>query len=338
MKNTNAYNITGNGITLFTDGRITAVPSDHPNFRKIVDKVRAGDFSGLVDLFDIRSTVRNWLSGNRTFALANDQITMDGRAFSAAITDKVLAMIDAGHAPDPLFGFLRKVRDNPSSIAQDELLLFCVANDFLIDLDGNILAYKSVRNDYKDIHSGTILNTVGKTVSIPRNAVDDNRDRTCSYGLHFASHQYASTWAGSDVRLLVLKVNPADVVSIPSDYNNQKGRTCKYEVIAEISDNSKLPKAEVYDTANLFATRATVAPKSTAAARVEIQAKIDRKTERLADMRDELDELDERINHIETLGGRPESDLLQRQTTLEDITCDITAEIEELDEELDSLR
>jgi DNA-binding XRE family transcriptional regulator len=35
-------------------------------------------------------------------------------------------------------------------------------------------------------------------------------------------------------RLMLLKVNPADVVSIPSDYNNTKGRCWKYEVIDEI--------------------------------------------------------------------------------------------------------
>ena len=33
---------------------------------------------------------------------------------------------------------------------------------------------------------------------------------------------------------MVLKINPRDVVSIPNDYNNQKGRCCRYEVIDEV--------------------------------------------------------------------------------------------------------
>ena len=33
---------------------------------------------------------------------------------------------------------------------------------------------------------------------------------------------------------MVLKINPADVVSIPTDYNDAKGRACRYEVIDEI--------------------------------------------------------------------------------------------------------
>jgi hypothetical protein len=36
----------------------------------------------------------------------------------------------------------------------------------------------------------------------------------------------------------LIKINPADVVSIPSDYNNAKGRCCKYVVVGEIQDDS----------------------------------------------------------------------------------------------------
>ena len=33
---------------------------------------------------------------------------------------------------------------------------------------------------------------------------------------------------------MLIKVNPRDVVSIPVDYNNSKGRCCKYEVVGEV--------------------------------------------------------------------------------------------------------
>ena len=36
---------------------------------------------------------------------------------------------------------------------------------------------------------------------------------------------------------MILKINPADVVSIPTDYNGAKGRCCKYEVIAQVTGN-----------------------------------------------------------------------------------------------------
>ena len=33
---------------------------------------------------------------------------------------------------------------------------------------------------------------------------------------------------------MIVKINPRDVVSIPTDYNNAKGRACRYEVIGEV--------------------------------------------------------------------------------------------------------
>jgi len=36
---------------------------------------------------------------------------------------------------------------------------------------------------------------------------------------------------------MIVKINPKDVVAIPADYNNTKGRTCRYEVVAEYKDD-----------------------------------------------------------------------------------------------------
>jgi hypothetical protein len=38
-------------------------------------------------------------------------------------------------------------------------------------------------------------------------------------------------------RTVIVKINPADVVSIPTDYDNSKGRACRYEVIGEVGVN-----------------------------------------------------------------------------------------------------
>lgn len=36
--------------------------------------------------------------------------------------------------------------------------------------------------------------------------------------------------------MMAVKVDPANVVAIPSDYGNQKGRAWTYEVIAHVED------------------------------------------------------------------------------------------------------
>lgn len=115
-----------------------------------------------------------------------------------------------------------------------------------ITYDGCFLAYKSVRNDYKDLYSGTFDNSVGSVCSIPRNKVNANRDEGCGAGLHVGAFDYAKSYGGINVdedgfggdndggnHLMICKVNPRDVVSVPTDSKFQKLRTCRYEVVSK---------------------------------------------------------------------------------------------------------
>lgn len=358
--------VTANGILLFIDGTQFTVGNDHINFSKIKDAIKARDYAGIPALADVTTSVRNWL-GNE-FELRGDMVHLDGVPFSAEITTKVLSMIEHGADADPLYAFLRKVRANPSKTAQDELLLFCVANGFMIHEDGDLIAYKSVRGNYTDIHSGKFNNAVGEIVTMLRHTVDDNRDHTCSTGLHFASYQYASTWAGqidgTSRRLMVMKINPADVVSIPSDYNNEKGRCARYEVISEITSGERLPKREVYATEQLRdpqsraeendsikaltarlaaeararheATNKAVTARIAASAAEErarteaTNKEITRKRTVISKYESELCELEDRAEQIRNLGGKMSTDHAERMAQLEDYIDKIECEIDDL--------
>ncbi len=110
--------------------------------------------------------------------------------------------------------------------------------------DGCFLAYKGVQTDYfsssgnvntKVIQgtvnsSGQIFNGVGEVIEVRRRDVDDDRNKHCSHGLHCGSLDYARGFAS---KLVVVKVNPADVVSVPNDCSCQKCRVSKYEVISD---------------------------------------------------------------------------------------------------------
>jgi hypothetical protein len=78
-------------------------------------------------------------------------------------------------------------------------------------------------------------NSVGKVVEMERNRVDDDKTQTCSTGLHFCGMSYLNHFGGE--RTVIVKINPRDVVSIPTDYNEAKGRACRYEVIGELGVN-----------------------------------------------------------------------------------------------------
>jgi hypothetical protein len=114
----------------------------------------------------------------------------------------------------------------------NELYGFLEKNNLPITPDGHFLAYKKVRQNYLDVHSGTMDNSVGKVVEMERFKVDDKAENTCSSGLHFCSQSYLNHFGGE--RVVIVKINPKDVVSIPTDYDFSKGRACRYEVIGEV--------------------------------------------------------------------------------------------------------
>lgn len=136
-----------------------------------------------------------------------------------------------------LKAFIDNLVQNPNYEAINDLFSFLQKGKLPITDDGHFLAYKKVRSDFYDIHSETFDNHPGKTIEMPRSECDLNRNKTCSTGLHFCSESYLggfSSWNSSIDKIVEVKVNPKDVTSIPSDYNDAKGRCCKYIVIKEI--------------------------------------------------------------------------------------------------------
>lgn len=154
-----------------------------------------------------------------------------------AITSRIIKMNEQGFPPASLLNFIGNLYCNPNKTAIDELYLFIEACDLPITEDGHFIAYKIVKSDYFDIYSGTMSNKIGEQPSMPRHLVDTDRNRTCSAGLHFCSKNYLNHYGSAsrnDDRCMLVKIHPADVVSIPSDYNNAKGRAWTYSVVGEM--------------------------------------------------------------------------------------------------------
>ena len=330
-----SYLVTDSGILLVHNSQQYSVSSDHSRLTEIKEALANEQYDLAATIMNTREAVKQFLTPDKKFTLENDLIVLDGRAFSDAVTDKVLKMIESGNRAQPLFNFLENVRSNPSKSAQDELILFCVSNGFMITDAGCIIAYKSVRGDYMDIHSGTIRNAVGDKVSMERNDVDDNRNVTCSDGLHFAAYGYASTWAGPidgvDRRLMLMKVHPRDVVSIPIDYNNQKGRCCYYEVVDEITTGEALPHQEVF----CFGAGCDTDTVDTAID--DLESRIAALEDRTYELQTEYEETENRHNEIYDLGGDPSDFEIAEQGALKARIDELNAELSDLNYELSRL-
>lgn len=99
---------------------------------------------------------------------------------------------------------------------------------------------------YTDAHTGTFDIKLGEEVSMPREDCDQNRNASCSAGLHFMSKKYSLRLG--DVRIIVL-VNPMNIVAFPS-YDQTKGRTCRYMPVA-LADLDDRGDVKQYDAGTL---------------------------------------------------------------------------------------
>lgn len=223
------YIIQGNNLVVVIGNKTHTINRTHIVYDRLVEAIKAGDWATVQELAEPKQVVLKYARGN--VSIDNDSLYWKGQPLHNALTGRIMSMLREGFSIEPMVAFMDNLMQNPSSRAVNELYGFLEKSNLPITPDGHFLAYKKVRDDYKDCHTGTIDNSVGQVVEMERNMVDDDRDRTCSAGLHFCSLEYLQHFGGE--RIMILKINPRDVVSIPSDYNDTKGRCCRYEVIGE---------------------------------------------------------------------------------------------------------
>jgi len=227
------YLIQGNNIVVVIGNKSHTISKTHITYTKVLDAIKAEDWDSLPDIIEPKKVVLNYGQGN--VSIQGETLFWKGKELNTGLSVRMIQMLQEGFPIEPMINFMENLYKNPSHRAVTELYGFLEKNALPITPDGHFLAYKKVRANYLDCHTGTMDNSVGKVVEMERHEVNDNKDETCSSGLHFCGMSYLSSFGGE--RTVIVKVNPRDVVSIPSDYNEAKGRTCRYEVIGELNVN-----------------------------------------------------------------------------------------------------
>ncbi len=273
------YNITrstetGNStITVFVDGEMLTTDSGNPNWSEILEV--ALDAEGLGDessefydedvewfkgLFDLETAVKAKFAEaqvsntNETLServtVRDGQVLVDNDPIDGGITKQIIRFLDE-QVPDwkPLVRFLENIMANPNGHSRTQLYDWLQRHDFSLSDDGCFYAYKGLTRDGRSIHSGPGIvngvpatgqldNSVGNVVELARSSVHHDPSVGCSTGLHAGTYSYASSFGhGMTVRV---KVNPRDVVSVPTDCDWQKIRCCRYEVV-EVVDRESNP-------------------------------------------------------------------------------------------------
>lgn len=241
-----SYTKTGGveSIAALIDGQLYQATDRHPNWERIEENcfdetLTAGDF-------DMGQKVADYLALSDDMEVKEGRLLFMGEQMHGVLADKILESVRNGDNAQPLVQFAEKLRSNPSRNSRDQLFNWLEKAGLELTPDGNVIGYKSVysnpdNSDYsfRSVSSGKarvngvaqvgqIFQSVGDTVSMDRSDVTDNPAVACSHGLHVGTLSYAKGFSGDTI--LIIHVDPADVVSVPQDSNFEKMRVCRYWV------------------------------------------------------------------------------------------------------------
>jgi hypothetical protein len=252
------YIISNSSITFFHNGRPINIQKGSTKYAKILKA------------FDLQESkqdeaIKNVLNESKVFAeeakkegfeFKGDQVFIDGELLPQVLVDKINSLRKEGLPITLFLNFWRNLRMNPSYRSVNELYQFLENTGLPLTEDGCFLAYKGLQKNYWSISgntktnvlkgkvdfSGKIFNGIGEAIEVDRKDVDDNREIHCSSGLHASEITYSTNFAQG--KLVVVKINPKDVVSVPSDYNCKKLRCCAYEVLCDVEKEILVPATD----------------------------------------------------------------------------------------------
>ena len=233
-------------LTVFLDSDPLVVNNDHPRFDEIL-RGADGDLSSqeIYDLADISQVVAKKFDAlGRRVSVSNGVVYFDGDPVRNALTEHIVRALNDGSDFQSLVNFYEKLAANPNDHSREQLYTWLEGRDFTILPDGDFIAYKGCARGADgtavSVHSGKAVvngesvngrvpNPIDAVVEFPRTEVEWDPSAGCARGLHVGDYEYASGW--SQGVLLTVAVNPADVVSVPTDSNAAKVRVCRYRVI-----------------------------------------------------------------------------------------------------------
>jgi acyl carrier protein len=240
----NAMTLTNGTLTVIVDNgaQILTARTDHPRWNDLLEAYKKRDDSAILSLISLKTVVEEYSVG--ALSVNSAGVTYNGRLIHSVDTERVMSFLREGLPYQPIANYMARKMLNPSARAISELYAFLEHKFMPITPEGMIIAYKGVLNNYysktgnlKTVvlqgivnGEGQILNRIGDVIEIERSSCDDDFRNGCSFGLHAGSLSYATGWAD---RVILVEIDPKDVVSVPADCACQKLRCCKYKVIGE---------------------------------------------------------------------------------------------------------
>ena len=225
-------------IIVVLDGYTYSIQVDDNRYEEVLDLIEDGNEDELRELVSRSKRATKMFKELEAvgFTFEDGDYYYNEQLIPCDLNDYLGSAIDNGNY-SPVVNFVRRLFENPQHSTRERLFGFMEANKHPILNDGAFMAFKVVRSDYYDKHTGTVINAPGITVPLlPWSKVDTNEDKLCSFGYHVCSKEYIGQFYRDGDRIVSVAVFPEFVGAIPPDYNNSKVRCRQYRVLADITD------------------------------------------------------------------------------------------------------
>ena len=250
MKEYYFYN--GRSITVYTaEGTFTFLKDNNlERFNQVHTLCLEGKFDEIAELTLSPKAVNAYCAGSQLSISPEGIATIDDEVLPSALSEVIVNLYKEGAPIDCFVNFWNKLKLNPFATTVERLYYHIDKFNITLLPDGNLLMYKVVKrtenpNVFIDIWSQTIRQSVGDTIEVPYNKVDNRNEVSCSYGLHSCEWDYVpmyrSAMSGVDV-VINVSVNPKDICAIP--YGNiSKIRGRCYTILEENTQLTEIRQA-----------------------------------------------------------------------------------------------
>lgn len=232
-----------------------SVPRNTEIANNVEDLIKNGaDITEIETAIDVKSHIKKTFD-ELSFELDdNGFIYIDGEQLPKCISDRLHNYSECNviERVKAIILFWKNCQLNPDNTARTDLFKFLEHNNMPITSDGCFIGYKYVTrvgDNLTDSYTKTFNYNIGQKPWMDRSLCNPNRDETCSRGLHVGAKEFVGNDDGDKV-VISVKVNPKDVVAIPTDYNQQKLRCCEFESLEILHD--KVHKTNIVNEKTQF--------------------------------------------------------------------------------------
>jgi hypothetical protein len=194
-------------------GKSFTVKKGAPNFLQLREAVVSEKWDEIEGHLTVKKSLESWAGGD--FQVRNGKFYYGDEELPEELNQRISEMAAQNEDPISVLNFYKRLKKNPSYRSVNQLWRFMKHRGIPLTKAGTFLAYKGVRADYKDQHSGTFLNTPGAELEMDRNKVSDDPNTACHEGFHVGALESLKTQLTERLKRETRAQIPPELITYP---------------------------------------------------------------------------------------------------------------------------